>query len=73
MEFLSKIEDSVMEQMSDSASSVRGRRNMPEPKNVGQLKAEFEDKLAAANEEIGRLWEKIYDLQNQEREMEKQG
>lgn len=58
-------------QMSGSASSARNKRNKAKTKPVEEEKKDYERRRAGKQESLGRMWRKIHDLQEQERELEK--
>jgi hypothetical protein len=57
--------------MSRSASSARGRRKKAEAKTAEQEKESYERKRAQKEENLGHMWMKINDLQEQQRELER--
>lgn len=57
--------------MSGSASSARSRRKRAKVKSVGEEKEEYERRRTEKEEHLGRMWLKIHELQEQERELEK--
>ncbi|KAL7784091.1 hypothetical protein V8C37DRAFT_413511 [Trichoderma ceciliae] len=71
LKFIETIEASNAIQMSGSASSARSRRK----KNKGNTKTAEEEldsyrhKQAEKEESLGRLWEKLHDLQAKERNL----
>jgi len=67
--FLSAIEQANLQQISGSASSARSRRNKVKAKSVEEEKKDYERRRAEKQESIGRLWMKIHDLQEQEKEL----
>ncbi len=70
LRFIDSIENAELEQMSGSASSARNRRNKDMAKSMIKEKEEYERKRADKEANIGRMWEKIYDLQEQERNLQ---
>lgn len=56
--------------MSGSASSARNGRNKEKARYVAEVKEEYERWRAEKEANIGRMWEKIRDLQEQERKLE---
>jgi len=70
LEFISKIDDADLEQMSGSASSARNKRNREKARSVAEVRKEYENRRAEKEANIGRMWEKIQGLQEQERKLE---
>lgn len=55
--------------MSQSASSARRRRKKAAAKSVEEEKKGYERKRAEKQDTLGRLWQKIHDLQEQEKQL----
>ncbi|UNI19824.1 hypothetical protein JDV02_005974 [Purpureocillium takamizusanense] len=68
--FIADLESESLRQMARSSSSSRKKRNLPEPKPVEEQKADMERKRARIERNLGLMWEKIHDLQEQERMLE---
>jgi replicative DNA helicase len=60
-----------MQQMSRSASSAKRKRNKAGVRPVDEEKQAYEERRAEKQENLGRLWMKIHELQELERELEK--
>lgn len=69
--FIDTIEQADLSQMSGSASSARSRRRKAKVKSVEEEKAYYERRRAEKEENIGQMWMKISDLQEQESALEK--
>jgi Asp-tRNA(Asn)/Glu-tRNA(Gln) amidotransferase C subunit len=67
--FIGRINDADLEQMSGSASSARNKRNKEKARSAAEVKEEHERRRAEKEANIGRMWEKIHDLQEQERKL----
>ena len=65
--FIARLESASLRQLAESASGSRKKRHLAEPKSVLEQKEEYEQKRVAMEQNIGRMWEKIHDLQEQER------
>ncbi|EXK77990.1 hypothetical protein FOQG_17319 [Fusarium oxysporum f. sp. raphani 54005] len=67
--FIDNIEQQNQDQMSQSASSAKRRRKKAAAMSLEEEKKDYERRRAAKQDSLGRLWQKIHDLQEQEREL----
>lgn len=58
--------------IADSSSSAKRKRGKPPPAEARAYREELQRKVVDKREEIGLLWAKINELQERERELEKQ-
>jgi len=72
LKYIETIEASNAIQMSGSASSARSRRkkNKGDTKTIEEELESFRHMQAEKEESLGRLWEKLHDLQAKERNLE---
>ncbi|ROT34543.1 hypothetical protein SODALDRAFT_329795 [Sodiomyces alkalinus F11] len=73
LRYLESISEADLGKMSRSASSARNRRRKAGTKSIKEEKEEYENKRHHIEAKIGRLWEKINDLQKQKEDLEKKG
>ncbi|RMJ07399.1 hypothetical protein CDV36_013006 [Fusarium kuroshium] len=67
--FIDRIERQNQDQMSQSASSAKRRRRKAAAKTVEEEREDYERRRAEKQDIIGRLWQKIHDLQEQEKQL----
>ncbi len=70
LRFIDGMGQANLGQVSSSPSSARSRRRKAGSKSAEEESAGYEGKRAKKEENIGRLWEKIHDLQDKEKELE---
>lgn len=69
LKFIAAVEDISLQQMSGSASSARSRRSKAKAKSIEEEKKEYEERREQKQVKIRHMWEKIHELQLQERKL----
>ncbi|KAF5018488.1 hypothetical protein F66182_9523, partial [Fusarium sp. NRRL 66182] len=64
------LEADLRNSISDSASSARRRRGLPDPLPIERQLQQLQQERIEKDAEIGQLWTKIHDLQQEERSLE---
>lgn len=71
MYFIHNLRNVDVSQMTKSASSAKVKRSRTEAKSAEEERKEYERLRVEKEQNIGRLWMKIHELQERERELEK--